>query len=335
MVEDLMPVNSVTIRKSPIVMVKTFLLLETASMLFFFGSGYFIYYAKWYRSLSLGHYLSFSLAEALGILLFQTIAILYSFFRWRRQFIKIKPDAIIYEQGFFVRRRNAIPFSSFGSASWSQSLFGKIGNYGSLILRNGDNGSNIWKFSDVPDPRRQADIILKFKHAHSPSPALSLEEILSLPENEKLEFKSTLRWDLKWGKINKMLERSAMKTIAAFLNSQGGYLVLGIDDRRQAVGLDYDFASLGKPNPDGFEVHFSHLFHTMIGSQFRHHIRLTWHTIADKTCCLVSVSPSPTPAYLKQEEREEFFIRTGNGTTSLQFSEAAAYIDRRFKATLI
>jgi len=45
---------------------------------------------------------------------------------------------------------------------------------------------------------------------------------------------------------------------------------------------------------------------------------------------LVSVSSSDRPAYLRDQDHEEFFIRTGNGTTSLRMSEANSYIASRF-----
>jgi hypothetical protein len=45
---------------------------------------------------------------------------------------------------------------------------------------------------------------------------------------------------------------------------------------------------------------------------------------------LVSVGAADRPAYLREQDHEEFFIRTGNGTTSLRMSEANAYIAARF-----
>jgi len=45
---------------------------------------------------------------------------------------------------------------------------------------------------------------------------------------------------------------------------------------------------------------------------------------------LVSVSPADRPAYLREQDREEFYIRTGNGSTALRMSETQAYIASRF-----
>ena len=86
---------------------------------------------------------------------------------------------------------------------------------------------------------------------------------------------------------------------------------------------------------DGFENHFSNMFRTTIGPELRQFVKLSFPVIDGKECCLVQVAPSPRPAYLKADDRsEEFYVRTGNATTSLTFSEAASYIASRFEGTM-
>ncbi len=155
-------------------------------------------------------------------------------------------------------------------------------------------------------------------------------ELAVAPEHERLERKSTLRWDLKTGAVNKSLERAAIKTVAAFMNSKGGNLVLGVGDRGEAVGLEHDFATLPRGDADGLQNHFSNMLSAMLGPSLRHYVKLRPFTHEGKTCMLVSVAPADRPAYLREQDHEEFFIRTGNGTTSLRISEANAYITSRF-----
>ena len=151
-------------------------------------------------------------------------------------------------------------------------------------------------------------------------------EMIQAGEHERLEFKTSLRWDVKQEKVNKELERGVMKTIAAFLNSKGGSLMIGVDDQRKIFGLEQDFASLPKDSRDGFENHFNNVFATMIGPQFRRLVRLSFHDFGGKNICLVQVDPAHQPAYLKTDRGEDFFIRTGNATTSLKMSEVATYV---------
>ena len=72
----------------------------------------------------------------------------------------------------------------------------------------------------------------------------SIEEMMRFGEHERLEFKTSLRWDAKRNQVNKELEKTIMKTVAAFLNSEGGCLLIGIDDSGEPVGLENDFKSI-------------------------------------------------------------------------------------------
>ena len=59
-------------------------------------------------------------------------------------------------------------------------------------------------------------------------------------ETTRVEFKSTLRVNLHTGQVDKKMEHSCLKTIAAFLNSHGGHLVVGINDSGVVLGVDQD-----------------------------------------------------------------------------------------------
>ena len=49
-----------------------------------------------------------------------------------------------------------------------------------------------------------------------------IEKLIKKDESQNLEFKSTLRWDVKQESVNKDLEKVILKTIAGFMNSDGG-----------------------------------------------------------------------------------------------------------------
>jgi predicted HTH transcriptional regulator len=52
----------------------------------------------------------------------------------------------------------------------------------------------------------------------------------------------------------KLLEKVIAKTIAAFMNSAGGTLFIGVDDEGYPVGLQNDYGTLKKQASDGFEI---------------------------------------------------------------------------------
>lgn len=159
----------------------------------------------------------------------------------------------------------------------------------------------------------------------------NIKDIIRQGEHEQLEFKTSFRWDVNKDQVNKELERSVMKTVTAFLNSQGGSLIIGLSDTGQVHGLESDFASLVKQNFDGFENHFNNLFVSMIGPEFRRHVKLSLHNINDKSVSLVEVDRAHKPAYLKTDKGEDFFIRTGNATTPLKVSQVSSYISSQWR----
>ena len=83
----------------------------------------------------------------------------------------------------------------------------------------------------------------------------TIEDLIDEGESDELEFKSTLRWDIKEGAVNKKLEEVILKTVAAFANSQGGTLLIGVDDQGTILGLEQDYLSLEGGNRDKFELH--------------------------------------------------------------------------------
>ena len=70
-------------------------------------------------------------------------------------------------------------------------------------------------------------------------------------ESKTLEFKSTLRWNTKEDrKDDKVITHSALKTVAAFLNTDGGDLLIGVRDDGSIIGIERDpraVAALDRP----------------------------------------------------------------------------------------
>ncbi|WP_455132696.1 AlbA family DNA-binding domain-containing protein [Microbacterium aurum] len=71
--------------------------------------------------------------------------------------------------------------------------------------------------------------------------------LIAAGESEGVEFKETARWNVREDKKDPRMEQVVAKTVAAFLNSSGGTLVIGVDDAGRALGLDRDYATLRHP----------------------------------------------------------------------------------------
>ncbi len=152
-----------------------------------------------------------------------------------------------------------------------------------------------------------------------------VQELVAAGESDKVEFKSTFRYDLRAKTVNKKLEYVIAKTIAAFLNSEGGNLFIGIDDNQSALGLEDDMKTLAKGNIDGFELHLFGVIKKYIGSGYSTHIRVTFPTYDDVQICRIRVDKCSKPVFTKFEDKEDFFVRLGCSSQSLSREEQSAY----------
>lgn len=155
----------------------------------------------------------------------------------------------------------------------------------------------------------------------------SAAEIIQLGESATLEFKSTLRWDMVQQRANKDLHISVIKTIAAFLNTDGGTLIIGVEDGGNLIGLDYDLSTLHRPMTDHFEQVLMNLIDDHIGPEFGRFIKVRFEPINGCLVCMVSVDKAPEPAFVHTARGREFFARVGNTTHSLDPEETVRFIE--------
>jgi hypothetical protein len=165
---------------------------------------------------------------------------------------------------------------------------------------------------------------------------VSVEDLIAEGESDELEFKSTLRWDLNERTVNKKLEEVVMKTVAAFANSQGGTLLIGVADKGEILGLESDFSSLGGVDRDKFELHLRNLLDQQFGAGFvTSRISIKFHVIGEKEVCQIETTPARTPVIIRTKDKngqsvEKFYARSGNSSQEIPLSELDAYLKERF-----
>jgi hypothetical protein len=158
------------------------------------------------------------------------------------------------------------------------------------------------------------------------------EELIKRGESKSLEFKSTLRWSLKEDrKDDKGVTYAALKTVAAFLNTEGGDLLIGVADNGSIVGIEKDQLE----NDDKFMRHLAQVVRNGMGDRAGTCIDPKTQIVQGKSVCVVSCQRSPEPVFLKWKEIErtpegDFFVRSGPGTVKLSPDSAKEYIRSRF-----
>ena len=152
-----------------------------------------------------------------------------------------------------------------------------------------------------------------------------LQELIAAGESNTVELKSTLRYDRRLKTVNKKLEYVIAKTIAAFLNSEGGDLFIGIDDNQNALGLSDDIETLTKKNIDGFELRVIEALKKYLSVEYSTHIKVTFPLYDDVQICRIRVAKSSKPAFIRFEGKEDFFVRSGCSSQPLSREEQSAY----------
>jgi predicted HTH transcriptional regulator len=133
------------------------------------------------------------------------------------------------------------------------------------------------------------------------------------------------------------VEHEIVKTVAAFLNTSGGTLLIGVDDAGTPLGLNPDYQTLKKKNPDGYMLFLNHdLLLTEIGKDSGALWQIAFDQVSGLDLCRVVVQPSPKPIYVKAKDKggkEEdcFYIRSNNSSVKLGLKETVEYSKNRWR----
>ncbi len=167
-------------------------------------------------------------------------------------------------------------------------------------------------------------LIKEFKKLESEEKEIHI--LVQQDESQYLEFKASLRFNSRQGCLDSDLEFNCLKTICAFLNAEGGNLLIGVNDRNRVVGLKHDYKTFNKNNRDAFENYLVNQISQKIGNIFLQYIRTTFPKVYGKEICRVNVLPSQEPAFLFNNGRQHFYVRAGNGSRPFNIRDSAHYM---------
>lgn len=174
--------------------------------------------------------------------------------------------------------------------------------------------------------------LIYFKRLAGPRFALPPEAdrvraMIDQGENSTVEFKSTMRMNLHSKKPGKEIEHAWLKGVAAFLNTNGGTLLLGVTDDGEIGGLELDVFE----NDDKCRLHFKNLIAKGLGADVSKFIRFALVPMEGKTVGVVQCLKSSRPVYLRDGNKEIFYIRNGPSSDELLASRMVDYIAENWK----
>lgn len=146
------------------------------------------------------------------------------------------------------------------------------------------------------------------------------------PEAARVEYKSTFEWDSRRNQKSPELMLGCLRTVCAFLNSEGGDLYIGVGDDGTVKGIDDDFALIkDSAKEDMFENRLREFFKNHIEPIPLNAVEVTFMDMDGRKVCRLAVKPRPEEVtYLVFKDAssgqpvEEIFVRDGNRTLCLK-----------------
>jgi len=158
-------------------------------------------------------------------------------------------------------------------------------------------------------------------------PSYDCKKIIEHGEGEKIEFKSALKWNQHRKCDDIEIIMSILRTVSAFMNSDGGILLVGVNDSGQSIGIDKSFKNFDKAN-----LYFGNKFNQHFESHLSLYCKWDRETLEGKDIMVITIKPSPQPVHFNPGNNvpSEFWIRQGARKTQLDSKYIIPYISNRF-----
>ena len=288
-----------------------------------------------YEGTAFAQSVPFAVLWTVFVTLLQILAVSAAFVAWYLPRYILDVDGIYFQRGMGGALKKLANYADIQTLTVEQGPLGRRLGYGDVRIQRMNALSPVI-IKQIADPWAIKDVIEKRVHEaiaaqEEVAPQKSVETLLAEGESQYTEYKSSLMWDYRQQRINKKLYTPVMKSLAAFMNSRGGHLLIGVDDEGHILGIEADMQGLKKPNLDGWENTFNLAFNKMIGVEYRRLIELEFYEKDGKTVCHIYARPASRPIFLKENNEEKFYVRAGNASQPLTFSQAVRYIQARFR----
>lgn len=159
-------------------------------------------------------------------------------------------------------------------------------------------------------------------------PRLMVAQLIAGGESQSLEFKQTARWNVHTQAKDPKIELVIAKTIAGFLNADGGTLLIGVDDDGAATGLDADLTLMKEPDLDRYELWLTDFLERCLGKPAIANVNVSFELVDKTQVCRVDIEVAPVPVFLDEpggNRQADMYVRMGNSTRKLLTDEAMEY----------
>jgi uncharacterized repeat protein (TIGR03833 family) len=179
-----------------------------------------------------------------------------------------------------------------------------------------------------------------------------IKDIIADGESHFGEFKSSCLWSQALSK-EAILDRNISqygtqtskiiiaKSIAGFLNADGGRLVIGVkeikdQDEVQVIGVNGEIPKLKDKTLDGYrrmllDSVILPYFPSFVFNRINDYLKISFHDIGDATVCLVNMCKSKRRVFLELNNSDVFMVRIDASTRQVIGEDLVEYCLSRFE----
>jgi hypothetical protein len=162
--------------------------------------------------------------------------------------------------------------------------------------------------------------------------AAQVQIALSDVEDDRVEYKSSMRVNLATQQVDKRMDFEVVKAIAGLANHLGGTLYIGVNDTGEILGLDSDLSTFkrGRNREDQFRRHFDEVVSSYLGVANYQIVKPKWVRSGGKNVWVVEVEAGARPTFVKTNEGGDFYLRRGARTVKLPTQQFYEYYTARW-----
>lgn len=146
-------------------------------------------------------------------------------------------------------------------------------------------------------------------------------------EDKKTEFKETFNLDVRTQTKEKHIVEACIKSVAGFLNSEGGELFIGVKDDGEILGINKEVDLFFKNN-DKFKLHFFHVMKKEFKEKISTLIEYSIIEEKGKDVLVINCTRSEVPIFINNDQ--DFYIRADPLSQILKGRDVVEYINHRF-----
>lgn len=191
-----------------------------------------------------------------------------------------------------------------------------------------DKKTRVVKFPEPAETRQEKDgqsktNITDYKALNLAKVPIS--KLIQQSESHTLEFKEIPECHTQQNRKNNDVVFSPLKTIAGFLNAEGGILLIGVDNSGKIVGIEPYLNTMEQGSNDTFEQQIRNCLRDRFEPYPIGKVKVSFEKFMEGTVCRIDVQADKEPVNLDNE----IYVRDGNTTQLLKGRRLTDWIEQR------